>query len=167
MARGWLFLINSSFRMFGEPDPKYGFVKVDEGAHKKWLVELLTAQLEDRNAAEDSAIRPSAKAGSAVDSDGDVMAFYRPQSYFPFQLPHPRVPALSSDAWTVYDVRGFADAVAKEGRPRPSEEAIAAFEDAIAPKRVNEQRSREPLVFQLMDADDVKDFIPAAYPRRF
>ncbi|KAI3616401.1 hypothetical protein WG66_012583 [Moniliophthora roreri] len=166
MARGWLFLINSSFRMFGEPDPKYGFVKVDEQAHKEWLVELLTAQLEDRSADEDSAMRPR-----RVDRDGGVMEFYRPQSYFPFKLPHPRVSALPSDAWKVYDVRGFADAVAREGRPRPSEEAIAAFEGAIAPTAMNEtkeQRERfsPPLVFRLMDGDDVKAFIPAAYPYR-
>uniref|UniRef100_A0A0W0FG07 Uncharacterized protein n=1 Tax=Moniliophthora roreri TaxID=221103 RepID=A0A0W0FG07_MONRR len=99
--------------MFGDPDPKYGLVKVDEQAHKEWFVELLTAQLQDRSAGEDSTIHSDVEAGT-LDRYGGVMELYRPQSYFPFKLPHPKVPALSSDAWKVYDVRGFADAVAKE-----------------------------------------------------
>ncbi|ESK85395.1 hypothetical protein Moror_5924 [Moniliophthora roreri MCA 2997] len=138
--------------MFGDPDPKYGLVKVDEQAHKEWFVELLTAQLQDRSAGEDSTIHSDVEAGT-LDRYGGVMELYRPQSYFPFKLPHPKVPALSSDAWKV-------------------EEAIAAFEDVIAPMAVNgseEQRGRynpKPLVFRLMNADDMKYFILAAYPYR-
>ncbi|KAI3620891.1 hypothetical protein WG66_006298 [Moniliophthora roreri] len=154
MARGWLFLINSSFGMFGDPDPKYGLVKVDEQAHKEWFVELLTAQLQDRSAGEDSTIHSDVEAGT-LDS-------FHIQRY-------QHCPRMLGRCTTFVDLPML---LPRKGRPRPSEEAIAAFEDVIAPMAVNgseEQRGRynpKPLVFRLMNADDMKYFILAAYPYR-
>ncbi|KAK7030258.1 hypothetical protein VNI00_014275 [Paramarasmius palmivorus] len=72
----------------------------------------------------------------------------------------PSMPALPLDAIKVYDVHEFADAVEKEGRPRPSVEVIAGFQKAIGvswwmPSLFSSWNS-----FVKMDVESAKEFVP-------
>ncbi|ESK85393.1 hypothetical protein Moror_5922 [Moniliophthora roreri MCA 2997] len=179
MARGWLFVVRAAFYFYEGPEetPKYAFVKIDEAAHKAWLVDLFSALLEDRLADQGNVDDSSESEEEEEEEEEEVqrdggtreLQVHRPSSRLPCSLPHPRVSALSSDAWKVYDARGFADAVAKEGRPRPSEEAIAASEESLQVGKLSEMEKRlgaafgvEARPFTLMGHDEVKEFIPAA-----
>ncbi|KAK7025942.1 hypothetical protein VNI00_015857 [Paramarasmius palmivorus] len=55
------------------------------------------------------------------------------------------IAAMTLNTIKVHDIREFADAVEKEGRPRPSEEAIKAFEEAISATEVCIPFSGPPL----------------------
>ncbi|KAK7031147.1 hypothetical protein VNI00_013562 [Paramarasmius palmivorus] len=147
-AHGWLFVLKYTPGSFFSPIPHatYGFIKVDEKVHAPVLQELMEDAWKAWKAHKDSKAEGGTEAAKPNDN---------------------ALPVLPVDLATlikVYDVRGFADAVEKEGRPRPSEEAIAALEEVLDDEFVVEGLPPSK-VFTQMDLEEAKTFIPIASQR--
>ncbi|KAK7030260.1 hypothetical protein VNI00_014277 [Paramarasmius palmivorus] len=147
-AHGWLFVLKYTPGSFFSPIPHatYGFIKVDEKVHAPVLQELMEDAWKAWKAHKDSKAEGGTEAAKPNDN---------------------ALPVLPVDLATlikVYDVRGFADAVEKEGRPRPSEEAIAALEEVLDDEFVVEGLPPSK-VFTQMGLEEAKTFIPIASQR--
>ncbi|KAK7031161.1 hypothetical protein VNI00_013576 [Paramarasmius palmivorus] len=120
LAHGWLFALeyNSRLTFNGKDESRYGFIRMDEEARNALLLNAVETAKQDHDA----------------DPKPNVLTAER------------QLTTLTLGAVKVYDIRGFADAVEKEGRPRPSEEVIVAFEQVIggsrhpAPDRLLQQK---------------------------
>ncbi|KAI3609350.1 hypothetical protein WG66_010650 [Moniliophthora roreri] len=135
-AHEWTFALNCTPHFKRRQEPTYAFIKVDEEAHNEWLFNMLKEEWE---------VNEGKKNGEAPKDVSGV-------AITPFSLENVKV----------YDVRGFADAIEKEGRPRPSEEVMVAFEEAIAGGRIRRSVPTgflevPPLV--LMDIEEAKQYI--------
>ncbi|KAK7031160.1 hypothetical protein VNI00_013575 [Paramarasmius palmivorus] len=143
LAHGWLFVLDYSSR---KDKAWYGFIRIDEEARRASLLDAVeAARRAQKEKKEDTMI------------SGDKEKDNKQTKYELESAVERRLAALALDAMKVYDIRGFADAVEKEGRPRPSEDVMAAFEEIIGGNKypIPEQTS-PPYPFRVMELGEAQ-----------
>ncbi|KAK7031162.1 hypothetical protein VNI00_013577 [Paramarasmius palmivorus] len=151
LAHGWLFALDYNSPLFSRnKESRYGFIRIDEEVRDALLAEAMEAA--------EKALGEKEKEQAATDT-GDGEKETEKAEVDPAPTAQKRLGALALGSMKVYDIRGFVDAVEKEGRPRPSDEVIAAFEHVIAgSKHPAPAGLPPPKPFRVLDLEEAKLF---------